>query len=184
MLSLVVFLSCLFVVCAVGVLASLSDLRGLTIPNIYTVIVGGAFAVCYAGLYIFGGADVLPSLVSSLIAAVIFFGITFAMFSLKMLGAADSKLGTAFALWVGLSGLPPFLFYMTIAGGVLAVVSLVLRKWAPVKSAPEGGWVHMVQSGHSKVPYGVAIFAGVLASFADLGYFKYETFVSFMSAFG
>ncbi len=178
MIALTVFLSCLFVVCAAGVMASLSDLRGLVIANFYSLIVAGAFGLCFLCLILLGNADVLPPLVSSLLAAAVFFGITFVMFSLGMLGAADSKLGTTYALWVGLPGLAPFLFYMTLTGGLLALVSVILRKWSPVKNAKEGSWVHSVQEGHSKVPYGVAIFVGALASFLNLGYFEYETFVS------
>jgi len=85
MLALVVFLSCLLIVCGIGVLASFSDLRGLIIPNSHSIIVIVAFAICFLALYVFGVEGVLPSLVSSLMAAGIFFGVTFAMFALKML---------------------------------------------------------------------------------------------------
>ena len=100
---------------------------------------------------------------------------------MKILGAADSKLGTACALWMGFQGFTGFLFYMTIFGGVLALASLVLKKWKPIKTPSAGSWLEKAQRGENKVPYGIAIFAGMLASFVNLGYFSFETFASFLS---
>ncbi len=180
MLALTVFLTCLLIAAFTGVLATISDVRGLTIPNVYSLIVIAAFAVCWGVLWFLGEHGVLPSLFSSLLAAVIFFAVSLALYAWGMLGAADSKLGTAYALWVGVSGLPPFLVYMTLAGGVLGIVALVIQKRKPFAAPLEGSWVHQVQNGKSKVPYGIAIVLGVLASFAHLGYFEYETFAEFL----
>lgn len=181
MIALVIFLACLLSVCAVGFLATVSDVRGMTIPNMHALIVVGGYVVCYSGLYLLGVEQVLPPLMSSLIAAGVFFAVTFIMFALKMLGAADSKLGTAYVLWIGLKGLPVFLFYMTVFGGLLGLASLAMRRWTFVKNPPPGSWFEKAQNGESKVPYGGAIFAGVLASFFELGYFSYETLVSILS---
>jgi prepilin peptidase CpaA len=178
MLLLIVFLICLFVVVGTGVLAGLSDLRGLVIPNLYSGIVIGAFVACYAVLWMFGREDVFFSLSSHVLSAVIVFGVTLAMFAAGGLGAADSKLGTAYALWVGLPGLMPF--YMAVFGGVLALAALALKKWKPVKAPVKGGWVERVQAGESKVPYGIAIVFGALASFVKIGYFSPEVISSFV----
>ena len=180
MILLTIFLILIFVALGTGLLASISDFRGLVIPNLYSLIVLGAFFACYAVLWLGGRDDVLGSLTAHFIAAGIVFLVTLGMFSLKVLGAADSKLGTAYALWVGLKGLMPFLFYLALVGGVLGLVALALRKWKPVKNPAEGSWIARVQAGENKVPYGAAIAAGALASFVELGYFSSEVLSSFL----
>ena len=141
----------------------------------------GAFAVCYVLMWVFGYSDVFFSPLQHLLAGLIVFGVTAAMFAFNMLGAADSKLGTAFALWVGLKGLFPFLFYMTLVGGVLGLVALGLKKWTPVKAPADGSWIARVQAGESKVPYGVAIVLGALASFVNIGYFSIDLLRAFLN---
>ena len=180
MLALIVFLASILLIMTMGAKASLSDLKGLTIPNRYSIVALGIYGACFLLLTILGRADILPTLTSSLLAALIFFGVTFIMFSFKLLGAADSKLGTVFSLWVGLKALPVFLFYMTLMGGVLAIIAIILKKKPMIKEPLVDSWVDKVQKGDSKVPYGVAIFVGLLATFIKLGYFRYETFVSLL----
>ena len=181
MILLIVFLLCVFVALGTGVLAGYSDIKGLTIDNIYSVVVIGAFVACYAFLLVFGREDVFFSPISHLLGALIVFGVTAAMFAFGVLGAADSKLGAAFALWVGVPGLFSFLFYMTLFGGLLGVIALGLKKWQPIKNPPEGSWVARVQGGESKVPYGVAIVFGALASFVNIGYFSVDVLSSFLA---
>ncbi len=180
MLLLIFFLVCLFIVIGIGALACLSDLRGMTIPNIYSVVVILAFIACYGAFWMFGDGDVFFSLPSHLLGAVIVFVVTVVMFALGMIGAADSKLATAYALWVGLRGIFPFLFYMTIAGGVLGLVALVLKKRPLLSSSLEGSWIARVQAGENKVPYGIAIVFGALASFVNIGYFDIGVLSSFL----
>ena len=172
MIALLLFLFCLFIAIGTGILAGWSDIKGLKIENIYSVVVLGAFLVCYLLMWLLGRVDVFFSPFSHILSALIVFAVTAAMFAFNLLGAADSKLGTAFAAWVGLKGLFPFLFYMTLCGGLLAVFALGLQKWTPVKNPPEGSWIARVQAGESKVPYGVAIVLGALASFVNIGYFS------------
>ncbi|HOO81440.1 MAG TPA: prepilin peptidase [Alphaproteobacteria bacterium] len=180
MLLLIVFLMCLFVVIGTGGLSALSDLRGMTIPNLHSLIVLGAFVFCYGALWFGGRDDVFASLASHIVAALIVFLITLAMFMGKLMGAGDSKLASALALWAGLKGLVPFIFYMSVAGGVLALAALALKKWAPVKAPKPESWVAQVQGGASKVPYGVAIVLGALASFVKIGYFDLDVLSSFV----
>ncbi len=184
MLSLILFLSCLCVALGVGVLSALSDMRGLTIPNKYSLIVILAFLAAYGGLWVLGGVGsgfVFFGPLSHALSALIVFVVTLVFFALRTLGAADSKLATAYALWVGLEGLAAFLVYMTLAGGVVALLSLIFKKWKPFKVPREGSWVARVQAGESKVPYGVAIFFGALVSFVKLGYVGRDVLGNFLS---
>lgn len=172
MILLVLFLFAAFTALGAGVLSALSDMRGLMIPNIYSVIVIVSFLFAYVVLWISGGEKTGWPIVTHLLSGVLTFSITALLFSLKTLGAADSKLVTAYALWFRLSDLPMFLAYVTLAGGVLAVVALVIKKKKPFTAPKEGGWIYRLQAGESKVPYGVAIFAGALFAFLKAGYFS------------
>ena len=180
MVLLSFYIFCFLVVAIVGALSARSDFCGLKIPNWHSAAVIVVFVVFYGVLWLVGRDDVVMSLSSHILSALIVFGVTLAMFASGALGAADSKLGTAFALWVGLKGLMPFLFYMALTGGVLALFALALRKWKPIAEPAKGGWVASVQGGESKVPYGIAIVIGALASFVKIGYFDSEVLTSFI----
>jgi len=185
MFYLVLFLICLFISIGVGVLASVSDIRGMVIPNIYSVIVIAAFLAAFVALSLMGNKGVFfSSIWSHLMAAGFMFVVTVLLFAAGTLGAADSKLGSAFALWVGIKGFLPFLLLMTLAGGVLGLVALSLKKWKPVANPAEGSWVALVQGGESKVPYGVAIVFGAVIAFYHVGYFDVSNWSSLLEAGG
>ncbi len=180
MLLLIVLLMCIFVVAGTGVLAALSDIRGMIIPNMYSGIIIGAFFLCYGLLWFGGRDDVFAPFMSHILSGLIVFGVTLAMFMGKAIGGGDSKLATAYAFWLGLKGLIPFIFYMSVVGGLLGLAALALKKWQPVKDPKPDSWIAKVQAGESKVPYGVAIVIGALASFLKIGYFDVEVLSSFV----
>ena len=182
MLSLMLFLACVLTAVGTGVLAAWSDLKGLTIPNSYSAVIGGSFAACFVLLALLGtGSLVFASLWSHLLAALIVFGLTAGLFAMKTLGAADSKLATVFALWVGLKGVPAFLFYMTVFGGLLGLFALYVKRKKPFADAAPESWVGQIQAGASKVPYGVAIVVGAAGAFLFLGYASPEVWQNFLT---
>lgn len=173
MIGFLFFLFGVFVTLGMCVLAARSDYRGFKIPNIVPLVIIGAFIVSYGVLFLTGQHGVFFKPIGShLGAAFVVLMITGAMFALKQLGAGDSKFATAVALWVGLPGLVPFLFYMALSGGVIAGASLALRKWKPVKKPLKGSWVDMAQKGHGSVPYGIAIAVGAFIGFIFAGFFS------------
>lgn len=171
MVALIVFLTCLFVAVAIGAMAAWSDIKGLIIPNWHSGVIIVSFFAAFVFMHLLGHPDIFSGILSHLVAALVVFAITATLFGLKTIGAADSKLSTAYAFWVGVAGLPAFLFYMSVAGGLVGLGAIALQKWQPVKNPSPGGWVARVQAGENKVPYGVAIAVGALASFVKLGYF-------------
>lgn len=171
MVALILFLTCLFVAVAVGAMAAWSDIKGLIIPNWHSGVIIVSFLAAFVLMQLLGHPNIFGSILSHFTAALIVFAITATLFGLKTIGAADSKLSTAYAFWAGVVGLPAFLFYMSLVGGLVGLGALVLQKWQPVKNPAPGGWVARVQAGENKVPYGVAIAVGALASFVKLGYF-------------
>ena len=162
-------------------MASVSDIRGMTIPNFYSGLVLLSFAVAFIALSIGGQGQVFGPLWSHVASGGIFFVVTFIMFAVGALGAADSKLGAVYALWFSLGNMPVYLFFMALVGGILGVCSLLIKRFKPFKNAPEGSWIDLVQGGASKVPYGVAIAFGMFIAFCYAGYFSPALLSTFLS---
>jgi len=183
MIYLVFFLICVFITLIIGGLAGLSDIRVMKISNAYSAYVIAAFCAAYGFLFV-GGFDgaVFGSIGMHVLSALLMFLVTFFLFAMRIIGAGDSKFGTACALWVSVKYLPIFLFFMTLLGGVLGVVALYIKRKKPFKSPAEGGWVAQVQGGADKVPYGVAISFGMLFAFVYAGYFSSDVLSVFLMA--
>lgn len=81
------------------------------------------------------------------------------LFGRKMLGGGDVKLLAATSLWFDLSGALRFVVSVALAGGLLAVFLITIRKagWS------DGARQRVVALRHrGGIPYGVAIAAGAL----------------------
>lgn len=173
LLFLVVF--CLLVAVGFGIASAISDFKSMTIPNIYAAGIALAFVPAFAADALTGnGVEFFASWHSHLLAAVIIFAATFALFSFKVMGAGDSKMCSAVALWCGLGGLAPFLFYMAIIGAVLGLTTKLLNKKTMVANPASGSWIGRSQAGEMGVPYGIAICLGAIIAFYQLGYFSPE----------
>jgi len=84
------------------------------------------------------------------------------LYIMRWFGAGDVKLMAAVAIWVGFPHLLAFLFFITLAGGVLSAFLLALRFALPRLPQPAAGprnLPHALTKG-GRVPYGVAISAG------------------------
>ena len=121
------------------------DIRDRRIPNWTVLAVAALFLP-----WIFVGNQV--SVVSSLEAALISFVVSCGLYVFRVVGAGDSKLLTVTALFAGMSRLPQFLVLVALAGGAIAVISLLAR---PVRAAV---MFHLRGKGDfgRGVPYGVA----------------------------
>lgn len=164
---IVAILTCL--VFFVTLLSCISDVRALRIPNTHVIFILAAFVPAFVlapenfGLWWHPFA-----------AAAVFLVITYVMFVYRMLGAGDAKMGAALALWVGLPGLLPYVMYMAIAGGVLGIASIIIRKRKPFKNPREGSWVATVQAGGNAVPYGIAITVGAWGAMLHNGFISHQ----------
>ena len=150
---------------ALLLLAAVRDLTSYIIPNWISLALIGAFVPAAALAWSSGVPASTIGLCVLVGLAVLAAGV--AMFALNWLGGGDAKLLAAAALWVGWQGLAAFLFWTTLAGGVLAIVLLtVRRRTAPAGEAP-ANWVDGLLRRGAPVPYGVAIAAGALASLPE-----------------
>jgi prepilin peptidase CpaA len=140
---------------ALLIIAAVSDVARRRIPN-WTV----------AGLVILFAAWVAVRPGTSLPSAFIGFGVAFAvsfgLYLIRWVGAGDSKLFSAVALFAGLNMLPTLAVATTLTGGAIVIGALILNP----KRAGRG----LTAKGRAEsrgVPYGVAIStAGLLLMFA------------------
>ena len=158
-----------FVVLATTVLSCISDARTLRIPNLHSLIVLGAFVPAY-----FLSPESFGPWWEPLGALAIFFVITYVMFSWGMMGGGDAKLGSALALWTGLKGFLPYVFYMALTGGVLGIIALTFKKYKFFKNPAAGSWVASAQEGRNAVPYGIAISVGAWAGLLHTGLIHHQ----------
>ncbi len=135
--------------------AAFSDLFTMTIPNRVSVILFGAFLLVapLAGL----GATMIGM---HLLASLIVFSACFTLFALNVMGGGDAKLLTASAVWFGLnSSLMTFVLYVSIVGGLLTLLILMMRKQENAILA-SGLPVPSLLFTAKKIPYGIAIGLG------------------------
>ena len=107
--------------------------------------------------------------------------VCFVLYAVKMLGAGDAKIIAVVALWMTDYNVLLFLIFMTVAGGVMGLIYLkghglidvgrlfLLNKLSGIKFFK--GYLDEKQLSPSRdinsklkitIPYGVAVFAGVL----------------------
>jgi prepilin peptidase CpaA len=144
-------LSYLAAAAATGILAwaAISDILTRRIPN---VAVGALLAVGVIWL----GLSKVTGPISALEAMGIGLVVTVGLYAFKIIGAGDSKLFIAAALFGGLGYLPALAVATTLSGGAIAAVSLASR--------PQRALVMFTLRGRGDygrgVPYGCAIAIG------------------------
>ena len=138
--------SIIFLLSVLLVIASVSDIRHRRIPN-WSVLAIGALFVPWA--FFAPHVSILSALEAGLIALVIGLG----LYAFRIVGAGDSKLLAVVALFAGMDHLLQLLVLIALAGGVIALVSLVSR---PTRAMV---MLHMRGKGDfgRGIPYGVAI---------------------------
>lgn len=172
-LFIIVF--CLLIALGFAIAAGIADFKTMNIPNTYCLGILLAFIPAYAvDAFTGNGVEFFAGWASHLIAAAGMFALTFLLFSLRMIGAGDSKLISALALWTGVMGLIPLLFYMAISGAFLGIMTKILNKKTLFKNSKPDSWIAKAQEGHGGVPYGVAIALGAIIAFYQVGYFSPE----------
>jgi prepilin peptidase CpaA len=145
--------------------AAACDLLTMRIPNRLSVGLCVAFLLLapIAGL---PWQEVLSHL--GVGAAMLLVGI--ALFSLGWVGGGDAKLLAAASLWLGFEHMLPFVGYVTLFGGALALAILAYRS-VPAGALPLPGWAVRLHAKGEAMPYGVAIAAGALAVYPSTPWF-------------
>ncbi|MCK1710021.1 MULTISPECIES: A24 family peptidase [unclassified Bradyrhizobium] len=136
--------------------------------DVATRLIRNEICLVLALLGIAGQLDSPMQLVESLIVAAVLFLLLFMIYQRGWIGGGDVKLLVALAIGLPLTGVIQLLTVTALAGGVLAVVHLMMRLLPYPRLAPAGSsfarrvyaverWRHLR---HAPLPYGVAIACG------------------------
>ena len=138
---------------ALGLLLLLAagiDVRTYTIPNRLNLLI----AVLAPLFWWFVELALWPDVAIRIGVALLVFGLLALAFAAGMMGGGDVKLAAAVALWFPPLATVKMLVVMSIAGGVLTLLILLIHR-------------ARAQQGRPKIPYGVAIAAGGWAILAE-----------------
>lgn len=150
---------------ALVIVGGLHDLITMKIPNWVSLALIAAF---FPVALLIGAApmDIAIHVGIGVAALVVGMG----MFAAGWVGGGDAKLLAASCLWMGLSGVAPFLLWTGIAGGVFCLFLMTARQYFPmVAPSVSQGWVVNLMQPKGDIPYGVAIAAGALLALPESG---------------
>ena len=131
------------------VIAAVTDWRSRLIHNWLTATI----ALCAPLYWLATGLSFWPEMAIQIALGLVIFIIFAGFFALGAMGGGDVKLIGALALWLPLFAMMKLLFIMSILGGMLTLIMLILHKLQRKLGKPE-------------IPYGIAIsFAGLWVMF-------------------
>jgi prepilin peptidase CpaA len=85
-----------------------------------------------------------------------------ALFAFALIGAGDAKFFAAAALWIGPGDMLAYMLIFALAGGVVALGLLVLRRVPAPAFAMRYAFARGLWNPQNKVPYGIALGLGAL----------------------
>jgi prepilin peptidase CpaA len=139
------------------IVGAVYDVATLTIPNWLSLALVGLFPA--AGILAgFGPSDWIWHLAIGF--AALCTGV--AVFAFGFAGGGDAKLFAAGALYMGLAQIGQFVFAVALAGGVLVLLLLFIRRIPLPVALITQPWVARLYQKGQGVPYGVAIAIGAL----------------------
>ncbi|GGE09608.1 peptidase [Aureimonas endophytica] len=157
LLPVLIFPACMIV-------AALTDLCSMTIPNRLQLALAGGFVLAALSLGL-----PLPVLGLHLATGALMLLLTFGCFAAGWMGGGDAKLIAATALWLGpTTALADYAMAATLYGGILTLLLLLARALL----APTTGIVFLDRLLTKTVgcPYGIALGLAGLRVFADTPY--------------
>ncbi|MGD9739792.1 MAG: prepilin peptidase [Bauldia sp.] len=137
--------------------AAVSDLLTFRIPNLVPLLGVAGFTVAAQiagfdvgtiGLHVGVG---LAALAAGLV-----------LFARGWVGGGDAKIAAVAVLWVGPAAAPQFIAWTLVAGGLLTVATIAVRR-QPLPAFAIRTWTLRLHDPRSGIPYGIAIGAAALA---------------------
>lgn len=139
--------------CGTMVYSAVSDLLIMKISNIACLFLAVSFLIL-APLYGMPLQDLLFHILAGATALIICFG----LFSINAMGGGDAKLISATVLWTGFSvSLADYLLISALAGGVLTLVILMMRKVVNRPRIEHIGFLYRLTDPKKGIPYGIAL---------------------------
>ncbi|MGE0847000.1 MAG: prepilin peptidase [Flavobacteriaceae bacterium] len=139
------------------ILAAVSDLFTMTIPNRLTALFAAGFVAValLSGLPLEAAAFHVACGLAALVAG-------FALFSFGWIGGGDAKFFAATAMWLGPSLMLEYAMASAIYGGALTLALLAVRMWPLPAPLARQGWIARLHDRQSGIPYGIALALGGL----------------------
>jgi len=152
---------------ALVIVGGLHDLITMKIPNWVSLALVGAF---FPVALLIGAGPMDIAIHVGIGGAALLVGM--GMFAAGWIGGGDAKLLAASCLWMGMSGLAPFLIWTGLAGGAFCILLMTVRQYFPmVAPSVSQAWVVNLMQPKGDIPYGVAIAAGALLALPESGLF-------------
>jgi len=139
--------------CGTMIYAALSDLLFMKISNIACLFLAAGFVILapLAGLS-------FQSVLLHLAAGAVVILVCFSLFTINAMGGGDAKLISATALWTGFSAsLAQYFLISAIAGGILTVLILLLRKLVNRNKITHIAFLYRLTDPAKGIPYGIAL---------------------------
>lgn len=146
--------------------AGAMDLFTMTIPNRISLVLVAAFLVMapLAGMAPWQMAHHLGAGLLVLVVGVL-------LFIPGWIGGGDAKLAAAIALWVGFEYLFAYLFFVAMAGALLASAFSTFREIPLPRPVIAEAWAVRLHSPEAGIPYGIALAAGALGVYPHTAWF-------------
>lgn len=145
------------------VYAALRDVASFEVPN----WLPAAMVLVFIALWLAGGQG-MAVLGWHLSAGLAVLAAGWTLFAAGIMGGGDAKMLAAGALWIGWPGLAEFVLATALAGGVLALVIVALRRASLPASWTARPWMQRLRDAEQGIPYCVAIGIAGLWVFRDL----------------
>lgn len=147
-------------------MAALNDANAMKIPNRIPLIVLSAYFLMVP--FTWAG---LPMFLEHLTVGGVMFAAGFAMFAFGWMGGGDAKLLAATAFWFTWPDVIMYMVYTALFGGALTLFILMGRKYIPVRVITTQ-WAQTMFKDETKIPYGLALAAGAIATLPSSQIFK------------
>jgi prepilin peptidase CpaA len=141
--------------------AAIFDLTSYTIPNILPGAMLVLFLIFLAAMALSGHAVGWSEISGNLMAGGVGLIAGMIMFALGWIGGGDAKLFAMTCLWLGWESLLNYTLTAAIAGGVLSLALLWIRRFT-LPLFLQQPWVLRLTDPRGAVPYGVALAGAAL----------------------
>lgn len=128
--------------------AAVTDVKHRRISNKIVLAIFGMFGL-WVATQLSKDVNIYGAVVWPLVAAGVVFAVGAGLFAMRLMGGGDVKLLAVMALFAGPALSIPFVLYVVVAGGIVALGTLVHARLKQASSDTP-----------PKVPYGIAIMAG------------------------
>lgn len=152
--------------------AAIYDMTSFTIPNFLQAILIASFTV-----FAIAARLSLSVIGFHLLAALIGFGASLALFARGYIGGGDAKLFVTLLLWLGVHDLVAFTLVTAIFGGGVTLAILTMRRFALPRFLLSQAWILRLHDSKGGIPYGVALACGLFAVLPQSEIFRIATSV-------